>query len=496
MEGARVVHTVGGDDVGDVGAAVEEEAVGPASAPTATSEVAIARNPRAERAARGRALRTSVPRASHGDWRPAAGRLDPIAVVERTNRGRLPEYIPIRHGRMLASPFAFLRGAAAVMAHDLAPTPATGITVQVAGDAHLLNFGVFGTQERNLSFGINDFDETLPGPWEWDVKRLAASAVVAVRDIGGSEDRAVEGARAAVREYRTRMREYASYGGVELWYTQIRGDQILPVLHPHARAAAQEWLARARGSNSLEVLERSTEIIDGDFRIVDHPPLIVHASTDELPLFDRAIEGWSTTYRRSLLNDRRRLLDEYHLVDAARKVVGVGSVGTRCFVVLLRGADDRDPLFLQVKQALPSALAPFLGRRDSNHGRRVVEGQRLIQPTPDIFLGWGRTLSRESCRFDFYVRQLRDMKGSASADPATAKPRGLVQFAELCGWALALAHARSGDASAISGYLGMGEAFDDAIVRFAVAYADQTERDHAAFAAAIKAGRIAAEIGV
>ncbi len=451
---------------------------------------------RAERARRGRDLRKTVPRPVHGDWAPAAGRPDPVALLARRDRGRRAEYVPIRDGRMLAAPVAFLRGAAMIMADDLSRTAVTGLGVQAAGDAHLLNFGVFGTEERNLVFGINDFDETLPGPWEWDVKRLAASAVVAARDVGATEAQAAEAARAAVRSYRLRIREYAEFGGLDLWYTQVRADDILPALHPKARLHAQEWLRNARRSTNLQVLEKATEVIDGSFRIIDHPPLIVHATIDQRQALERGLDEWARTYRQSLLNDRRLLLERYALVDVARKVVGVGSVGTRCFVALFRGEDDRDPLFLQVKQALPSALEPYLGRVGTHHGRRVVEGQRLIQPSPDVFLGWGRATTPEGGRLDFYVRQLRDMKGSASADPDTMKPNGLPQFTALCGWALALAHARSGDASAIGGYVGPGEAFDEAIVRFAVAYADQTERDHAALVAAVKGGRIRAETGV
>jgi uncharacterized protein (DUF2252 family) len=437
-----------------------------------------------------------VARAAHADWAPAAERPDPVALLARRDRSRLADFVPIRYGRMLASPFAFLRGAASIMADDLSRTAVTGLGVQAAGDAHLLNFGVFGTEERNLVFGINDFDETLPGPWEWDVKRLAASGVVAAREVGASQAQAAEAARAAVRSYRTRIREYAAFGGLDLWYTQVRAEDILPALHPRARVHAQEWLRSARKSTNLQVLEKATEVIDGSFRIIDHPPLIVHAGLDQHEALQRGLDEWSRTYRLSLLNDRRVLFERYALVDVARKVVGVGSVGTRCFVALFRGEDDRDPLFLQMKQALPSVLEPYLGRSGAHHGRRVVDGQRLIQPSPDVFLGWGSARAPDGGRLDFYVRQLRDMKGSASADPDTMRPGGLPQFTALCGWALALAHARSGDAPAIGGYLGPGEAFDEAIVRFAVAYADQTERDHAALVAAWKAGKIRAETGV
>jgi uncharacterized protein (DUF2252 family) len=446
---------------------------------------------RAERNAAGKALRARTPRSSHAGWSPAADRDDPVALLESQNRSRVQELVPIRFGRMMTSPFAFLRGSALVMARDLATTPSSDIRVQACGDAHLVNFGVFGTQERNLVFGINDFDETYPGAWEWDVKRLAASAVVAARFIGANESQAAEAARSAVRSYRTRMAEYAQLGNLELWYTYLDADKILAVLSPITRARAEEIIAKARGRTNLQVMAKTTELVGADFRIIESPPLIVRVPEsvggDNL---DQLLARWLATYTASLVSDRRELLSKYRMIDAVRKVVGVGSVGTRCFVILLRGEDERDPLFLQVKEATASVLER--GGARAHHGKRVVEGQRLLQPAPDIFLGWGR-LSRGGPSVDFYVRQLRDMKGGVTVDPAVNRPAGVIEYTALCGWALALAHARSGDASMISGYLGSGDAFDEAVTSFAVAYADQTERDHEALVKAVKDGRIHAE---
>ncbi len=401
--------------------------------------------------------------------------------------------MPIRFGRMMTSPFAFLRGSALVMARDLARTPSTGIKVQACGDAHLVNFGVFGTQERNLVFGINDFDETYPGAWEWDVKRLAASAVVAARFIGANESQAADASRSAVRSYRDRMAEYAELGNLELWYTYLDTDKILSVLSPITRARAEGIIAKARGRTNLQVMAKTTELVGADFRIIESPPLIVRlpesVGGDNL---QELLARWLATYSASLVSDRRELLGKYRLIDAVRKVVGVGSVGTRCFVILLRGEDERDPLFLQVKEANASVLERRAGGR-ANHGKRVVEGQRLLQPAPDIFLGWGRLSRGGAPAVDFYVRQLRDMKGGVTVDPAVNRPAGVIEYTALCGWALALAHARSGDASMISGYLGGGDAFDEAVTSFAVDYADQTERDHEALVKAVKDGRVHAE---
>lgn len=464
----------------------------PAADPTPTAPTSLPPMTRAERADAGKALRATTPRSSHGGWSAAADRADPIDLLEGQNRSRVPELVPIRFGRMMTSPFAFLRGSALVMARDLARTPATGMTVQACGDAHLVNYGVFGTQERNLVFGINDFDETYPGAWEWDVKRLAASAVVAARFIGANESQAAEAARSAVRSYRTRMAEYAQLGNLELWYTYLDADKILAVLSPITRARAEEIIAKARGRTNLQVMAKTTELVGADFRIIESPPLIVRVPEsvggDNL---EQLLARWLATYTASLVSDRRELLAKYRMIDAVRKVVGVGSVGTRCFVILLRGEDERDPLFLQVKEATTSVLERGGGR--AQHGKRVVEGQRLLQAAPDIFLGWGRLSRGDGPTIDFYVRQLRDMKGGVTVDPAVNRPAGVIEYTALCGWALALAHARSGDASMISGYLGSGDAFDEAVTSFAVAYADQTERDHELLVKAVKDGRVHAE---
>jgi uncharacterized protein (DUF2252 family) len=354
-----------------------------------------------------------------------------------------------------------------------------------------MNFGVFGTQERNLVFGMNDFDETLSGPWEWDVKRLAASVAVGSRELGFKDSQGRDAAVDAVRSYRERLSQFAELGNLELWYTSIGAEAILGGLTPDVRVRAEQMMAKARSRTNLQVLDKTTELIDGDFRIVESPPLIVRPPDTGRPI-EAILEEWLDGYRSTLANDRRRLLDRYRIVDAVRKVVGVGSVGTRCFVVLLRGEDERDPLFLQVKEATASVLEPHVGRgRHAYHGRRVVEGQRLIQPAPDIFLGWGR-ISGPRGTFDYYVRQLRDMKGSVEFVPGRTRLAGLTQYAALCGWALALAHARSGDAPRIAGYLGTGDTFDAAVGRFALAYADQTERDHEALVAAVRSGRIEA----
>ena len=448
-----------------------------------------------ERRSIGRARRGKVPRSSHAGWTPPADRSDAIAVLQAQDEARLPELVPIRYGRMLASPFAFLRGSAAVMARDLSATPTSGFAVQACGDAHLLNFGVFGTQERNIVFGMNDFDETLPGPWEWDVKRLAASFVVAGRGGGVSETRSIEAATAVVRTYRERLAEYAELGALQTWYSNLDHTAVLRILSPETRLRAEEIINRARTRTNLQVLEKTTELIDGNFRIIESPPLVVRARDGDDPEWVlRALRDWLDGYRASLNSDRRRLLDRYRIVDAVRKVVGIGSVGTRCFVVLLRGDTDQDVLFLQVKEATRSVLEPLTSRsRHDYHGRRVVEGQRLIQPAPDIFLGWGRILDRRGQALHYYVRQLRDMKGSVTVVPGNLRPRGLIEYAGVCGWALALAHARSGDAATISGYLGTNDRLDEAVARFAVDYADQTERDHESLVRAVRSGRVSAE---
>jgi uncharacterized protein (DUF2252 family) len=425
------------------------------------------------RAAAGRALRKVVPRSSHATWDPR-GRPSPLAVLEETNRQRLPDLVPIRDARMRASPFAFYRGAPAVMARDLATTPVTGITVQVCGDAHLLNFGLFATPERNLSFGLNDFDETLPGPWEWDVKRLATSFVVAARTIGFAGVLGREAALATVRTYREQIARYAGMRLLDVWYSRVDAAAIVAMARGRRRRAVAKRLAAAEHHTSLNAMPRLTEPQGGGRRFVEDPPLLTHvAECDE-----RWVTEVLVRYRSSLSDERRGLLERFRPVDAARKVVGVGSVGTRCYVVLLLGERHDDPLLLQVKQAAASVLEPYAGRSRYRHpGHRVVNGQRLLQTASDIFLGWtGDDVA------DYYIRQLWDMKGGVHLE--TLDPADLVPYGRLCGWVLARAHARSGDPAAIAGYLGSGDTFDQAVAAFAEAYADQTEADYAAFLAA------------
>jgi uncharacterized protein (DUF2252 family) len=392
---------------------------------------------------------------------------------------------------MVSSPFAFLRGSAAVMAADLASTPRTNLMVQACGDCHLSNFGVFATPERALIFGINDFDETYPGPWEWDVKRLATSVLVAMRFAGLSESDGRQGARAAVAGYREYMRELASLPYLALWYERITAHELLSMLSPDIRKRAQATMARARKRTHLQTLEKLTERSLGGLRIIEDRPLIVREKVtyDGTPVAD-AMKLVFEAYRQTLVSDRRVLFDRYRVVDVARKVVGVGSVGLFAWVVLMLGQDDEDPLVLQIKQAQSSVLHPWLKtQRYASEGERVVMGQRLLQGAPDIFLGWGRIREKH-----FYLRQLRDMKGSITIEPGKVRSTGMQQYARACGRALALAHARSSDAALIAGYLGKTERFDDAVVRFARAYADQTERDHALMKKAIKAGRLKAVI--
>ncbi len=442
----------------------------------------------AERLAAGKALRVEVPRASLGTYQPAARRTDPVTILEAQAKTRLPGLIPVRYARMLVSPFAFLRGSAAVMARDLSGSPVTGLMVQACGDMHLSNFGVFASAERNLVFGINDFDETLPGAWEWDLKRLVASIVVAVRFLGGSRTVAETAARAAVSSYRERMREYAEMGHLQLRYATIQEKDLLAFLSPEIRERAEQLFAKAKKRGHLQVLEKMTSLVDDKQRIIEEAPLIVRETrTQQGRPIAEAVGELLEQYLATLAHDRQVLLSKYRVVDVARKVVGVGSVGTRCWVLLLQGASKADPLFLQFKEAQASVLAPFFKTEGfRNEGRRVVEGQRLIQGAPDIFLGWGRIEGH-----DFYMRQLRDMKGSVEFDPDNWRPKGVQEYSMLCGWALALAHAKSGDAAMIAGYVGKSEALDEALAAFAFAYADQTDRDYDALKKAARAKRIA-----
>ena len=456
----------------------------------------------AERQAAGREARKSAPRTSHGAWKPAPDRPDPIALLRAQDENRMADLVPIRWGRMSASPFTFYRGSAVLMAADLAPMPRTGLDVQLCGDAHVANFGLYGSPERELLFDVNDFDETLPGPFEWDLKRLAASFVLAGRANGFDEDVARETALAAVRSYREHMTAYAEMRELDVWYSRVVADDLLEMARASRAAKApsgsvdkagikrtEKDVAKTRSRDSLQAAGKLTEVVDGVRRIVDQPPLVMHMEG----LQDAAlIHSLFDVYKRTLADDRRTLLDRFDIIDVARKVVGVGSVGTRCFIGLLLGRDLDDPLFLQIKEAGPSVLEPYLGRSRFTHaGHRVVAGQRLMQAASDIFLGWmtGKPEGRQ-----FYWRQLRDMKGSL--DTALLRPPGMEILATLCGWTLARGHARSGRRVAIASYLGVSGRFDQAIADFAQAYANQAEKDHAALLKAIEQGRIPVESGI
>jgi uncharacterized protein (DUF2252 family) len=457
-----------------------------------------------ERAASGRAARKQAPRSSHADLQIAADR-DPIALLEEQGRSRVPELVPVRYGRMLVSPFAFFRGAAVVMAHDLAPAIRSGLSVQLSGDAHLANFGGFASPERDLVFDLNDFDETLPGPFEWDVKRLAASFEVAARQRNFGEAERTGAVLGVVRAYRKAMRRFAGMGDLDVWYSRLDARSIAAEL----RAAHDQKLektvrgaaAEAQTKDRMRALAKLTEKVDGEPRLVSDPPLIVPlrelvGDGDDPVELESELRAAFRRYRRTLPPDLRALLDGFRSVDLARKVVGVGSVGTRCWVLLLLGRDERDPLFLQIKEADASVLEPLLGRsRFPNHGRRVVEGQRLMQAASDIFLGWVRTEGTLDGELrDFYVRQLWDWK--SSVDIETILPHGLAAYAVACGWTLARAHARSGDRIAIAAYLGKSDRFDHAIAAFAAAYADLNEKDHQALVDAVGSGRVRATEGV
>ncbi len=453
----------------------------------------------AERAERGKQARAAVPRASHAAFDPPANRPDPVDLLERQAKTRVPELVPVRYGRMLVSPFTYYRGAALPMASDLATTPASGLTVQVCGDAHLSNFGVYASPERRLVFDVNDFDETLPGPWEWDVKRLAASLEVAARGNGFPAKQRREITVATVARYRAAMRRFAGMGNLDVWYAHAELDQFVAqfqaLLDARQRKQVAKSMAKARTRDSLQELAKLTQLVDGQPRIKADPPLLVPiadllAEQTDTAGFESQLVGMVAKYRRTLETDRRFLLEQFEFADMARKVVGVGSVGTRCWIILLLGRDESDPLFLQVKEAPPSVLAAYVGAsKYANQGQRVVAGQRLMQATSDIFLGWERTeQGLDGRQRDFYVRQLRDWKFSVNIEEMI--PRGMRLYGELCGWTLARAHARSGDRIAIAAYLGGSDSFDRAIADFAVSYADQNERDYDALAKAAAAGRI------
>ena len=457
----------------------------------------------AERAARGKAARAEIPRRVHGEWAPPPGRRDPVDLLEEQAATRVPELVPIRYGRMLVSPFTFYRGAAYLMASDLAGAPRTGLHTQLCGDAHLSNFGAFAAPDRRLAFDVNDFDETLPGPFEWDLKRLVASFAVAGRDLGfdGKTRRGVN--IAVTRSYRESMHRLAELRTLDLWYSRIDVDEIVEQFESRASAKRRKLmdknLAKTRAKDSMRAFDKLTTMVDGQPRIISDPPLVVPieelaggAQQKEIEAFAR---GVLRSYRRTLTGDRRHLLERFHYAHAARKVVGVGSVGTRAWIVLMIGHDNGDPLFLQLKEAQASVLEPFLGRsRYANHGQRVVEGQRLMQAASDVMLGWQGVEGLDGITRDFYVRQLWDQKGSVIIEGML--PSELTAYAEICGQVLARGHARSGDAVAIASYLGSSDVFDRAMADFAELYAEQNELDYAAIAAAVSSGRLKAQTGL
>jgi uncharacterized protein (DUF2252 family) len=483
----------------------EQTAVGPARrVPRYKLDTGLARLTPVERAARGKAARATVPRASHAVFAPATDRPDPVALLAEQAATRVPELVPVRWGRMLVSPFAHYRGAALPMASDLATTPVSGLAVQACGDAHLSNFGIFGSAEHRLVFDVNDFDETLPGPWEWDVKRLAASLEVAARENGFGDGQRRDIVTAAVTSYRLAMRGFADMTNLEVWYAHADAAQLRAGLDAQLtvrqRKKFDQGMDRARTSDSMRSVAKLTRVVDGRPRIRSDPPLLVPVTEMTPGDSDRAsvesdLAGLVAQYRRTLETDRRFLLEQFEVCDMARKIVGVGSVGTRCWIILLLGRDTGDPLFLQVKEAEKSVLSRFVGASQyANQGQRVVAGQRLMQATSDIFLGWQRTPAGvDGTPRDFYVRQLRDWK--FALDIAAMPAAAMRAYGEACGWTLARAHARSGDRIAIAAYLGSSDVFDRALARFAAAYADQNERDHQALADAAASGRITAEQG-
>ena len=456
-----------------------------------------------ERAEFGRQARAKVHRSRHGEWSPSPGRTDPLEILALQGTTRIPDLVPIRYGRMAASAFAFFRGAAAVMAADLASEDQSGLVVQLCGDAHLANFGLYAAPSRDLIFDVNDFDETIPGPFEWDIKRLAASIEIAARSRGfDGADRAAAVEQGAC-SYRTALAEFAGMRDLEIWY--LRLDQATMVRRWGAEAGPkitrgfQRTLSKAQSKDHLAALAKLTVETDGRLRFVENPPLIIPAESLFTDVYSKQTLGHLydslTQYRHTLSGDRQRLLEKYEFVDLARKVVGVGSVGTRCWVALFVGRDNGDPLFLQIKEAVAAVGEPFLGRSEySHHGQRVVEGQRLMQGASDIFLGWDRFTGDDGVTRDFYLRQLWDGKGSVVVETLTPEALGI--YAQMCGWALARAHARSGDAIAMSAYLGGGDRFDRAMSQFAASYADQNERDFDMLTAAIARGDVHAETGV
>ncbi len=457
----------------------------------------------AERVARGKAERAEVPRSTHADWDPPSNRRDPVALLEEQARSRVQELVPIRYGRMLTSAFAFYRGGAYLMAADLAVMPRTGLHAQLCGDAHLSNFGSFAAPNRTIVFSVNDFDETLPGPFEWDVKRMAASFEVAGRDRGFDDVTRRQAVLATVRSYREAMAGFAAMRDIEIWYTRLDMTNVMKRWSREVTAKELKQfdrdMANRHTKDNIRALNKLTYLVDGEHRIISDPPLIVPIEEvlpegDHLGLVE-SMQHFLRTYRQSLPHDRRKLLERYRYVHAARKVVGVGSVGERAWILFLQGRDASDPLFLQFKEAEPSVLEPFLGKSEfAQHGQRVVEGQRMMQAASDVLLGWERTLAEDGVERDYYVRQLWDAKSSAHVE--LMPPHLLEVYGEVCGWTLARAHARSGDAIAMSAYLGKGNTFDQAMASFSEAYADQNERDYKTVQDAVRDGRIAAHMGL
>jgi len=477
---------------------------------TTVSRLELPKGSVAERTALGKAARKQVPRSSHAEFRPSEARRSPLEVLEEQGRTRVQELLPIRYGRMVSSPFAFFRGAAAVMAMDLATTPTSGLRVQVCGDAHLVNFGIYNSPERRLIFDLNDFDETLPGPWEWDVKRLAASLVIACQDNGFDEPSTIDVVRDGVRSYRTAMTSFAVMTNLQVWYSRLEVENLLAMIQTRAAAAkvkipdsrvqlARRSVSKFATRDNLQAFAKLTETVDGVPRFRSQPPLVVPLAELAGEQGEQWIQRESARiladYRATLEDDRRLLAEQYTFADLARKVVGVGSVGTRAWMTLLLGRDHEDPLILQFKEATASVLEPYLGRSEYERpGHRVVAGQRVMQAASDIFLGWYRGLGLDGDEHDFYVRQLRDGKGSF--DIAVLQPEGMRMYAEACAWTLARAHARSGARIAIAAYLGNGRTFDDALTEFAFEYAAQNTRDHAELVKAVDDGRIVAMHGV
>ena len=474
-----------------------------AAPPRARKQGSVSHPSLEERARNGKIARAKVPRSTLALFEPGLSRPDPVALLEEQAGSRVPELVPIRYGRMLLSPFAFFRGAALGMAADLAATPTSGLTVQACGDAHLSNFGVFGSPDRTLVFDVNDFDETLPGPWEWDVKRLASSLAIAGRERGFTNKERAIVVTAAAEGYRTEMAALAGLGDLAVWYRRGDVTQLLADFRSVAKAADRKRtkaaVAKARTRDSMQAYSKLTHIVDGEPRIISDPPLIVPIEELVPGLEGEDFLEWAgtalRTYRRTLQDDRRHLLEQFRFVHLARKVVGVGSVGTRAWIALMLGRDDSDPLFLQIKEAQASVLERFTAKsRFDNQGERVVAGQRVMQAASDIFLGWERLEGLDGETRDFYIRQLRDWKGSVDMDQAT--PTSLRNYARVCGWTLARAHARSGDRIAIAAYLGKSTAFDQAVAAFAELYADQNEKDYASLQKTAADGRITVESGL